>query len=92
MRYDETEGAGGDPKNRLVDTTVRLEKGRYLVHYVSDSSHSAEGWNAGAPADGRHWGIPVLSTEGALDRRAVGPYQPKAERDGRLPGLGAARD
>ena len=31
MRYDDTEGAGGDPKNRLVDTTVRLDKGSYIV-------------------------------------------------------------
>jgi hypothetical protein len=66
MRYDDTEGAGGDPKNRLVDTTVRLDAGRYVAHYVSDDSHSAEEWNASAPADSRRWGITLLSPHGTL--------------------------
>jgi hypothetical protein len=74
MRYEDTEHAGGDPKNRLVDTKLHLEKGSYIVHYVSDGSHSADEWNAAAPADGRHWGITVLSSTGAVDKRAIGPY------------------
>ena len=64
MRYGDTEGAGGDPKNRLVDTTIRLDKGSYVVHYISDDSHSAEEWNASAPADGRRWGITLLAAHG----------------------------
>jgi hypothetical protein len=73
MRYAGTEGAGGDPKNRMADTTLRLEKGSYVVHFISDGSHSAGDWNASAPADGSHWGITVLSAR-ALDRSAVGLY------------------
>jgi hypothetical protein len=74
MRYNDTEGAGGDPKNRLVDTTIHLDKGSYVVHYMSDDSHSADDWNASAPADGRRWGITILSAQGPVDRTAIGPY------------------
>ena len=79
MRYDDTEPAGGDRKNRLVDTTVHLQKGSYIVHYVSDDSHSPDEWNAAAPADGRRWGITVLAGHGALDRAAIAPYEEKAD-------------
>lgn len=79
MNYDNTEPAGGDRKNRLVDTTIHLEKGSYVVHYISDDSHSAEEWNAAAPPDGRRWGITVLSAQGALDRAAVTPYDEKSD-------------
>jgi hypothetical protein len=74
MRYGNTESAGGDRKNRLVDTTLHLQKGSYVVHYISDDSHSAEEWNAAAPADGQHWGITLLAAQGALDRSAVADY------------------
>jgi hypothetical protein len=74
MRYGDTESAGGDRKNRLVDTTLHLQKGSYVVHYISDDSHSADQWNAAAPADGRHWGITLLAAQGAPDRSAVAPY------------------
>ena len=79
MRYDGTEPAGGDRKNRLVDTTLHLQQGSYVVHYVSDDSHSADEWNGAAPADGRHWGITVLAARGALDRSAVAPYDEKVD-------------
>jgi hypothetical protein len=78
MRYADTEHAGGDPKNRLVDTTIHLQPGAYVVHYISDDSHSADEWNASAPADGRHWGITLLSARGPLDRSAIGPYAERA--------------
>jgi hypothetical protein len=79
MRYDGTEPAGGDRKNRLVDTTLHLQRGSYVVHYISDDSHSADEWNAAAPADGRHWGITVLAAQGALDRGAIAPYEEKGD-------------
>ena len=77
MRYQDTEPAGGDRKNRIVDTTVRLQPGSYVVHYVTDDSHSADDWNAAAPADGRHWGITLLAAEGTVDRAAITPYNEK---------------
>ena len=79
MRYASTEGAGGDPKNRLVDTTLRLDKGSYVVHYISDDSHAAGDWNASAPPDGHRWGITVLAANGTLDRRALGRFDEKAD-------------
>ena len=79
MRHKSTDAAGGDTKNRIVDTTLRLEKGSYVVHYVSDDSHSAGAWNAPAPADGRRWGITVLAAHGALDRSAVASYDEKRD-------------
>jgi hypothetical protein len=79
MRYDQTEAAGGDPKNRVIDTTVRLDPGSYVVHYISDDSHSAEEWNASAPADAGRWGITVLSPQATLDPAAVARYDDKAD-------------
>ena len=79
MKYADTESAGGDPKNRAVDRTIRLEKGDYVVHYVSDDSHSYQDWNASAPSDGQHWGITLLAAQGPLDRSAVGEYAEKAD-------------
>lgn len=63
MRYADTQHAGGDPKNRLVDRVIHLDKGDYVVHYVSDDSHSYHDWNAAAPYDARHWGITILSVK-----------------------------
>ena len=71
MRHDQTENAGGDVKNRLVDRTIHLDKGDYVVHYVSDDSHSAAGFNAPAPPDGKHWGITLLAASGTLERGVV---------------------
>jgi hypothetical protein len=80
MEYDQTEHAGGDAKNRLADTTLRLDKGNYIVHYISDDSHSyGDDWNASAPLDGAHWGITLLAASGTLDRSAVGPYDGKTD-------------
>ena len=74
MRYADTEPAGGDPKNRIVDGTIDLGPGSYLVHYVTDDSHSAGAWNAPAPPAGNRWGITVLAAGKTLDRSAVGDY------------------
>ena len=79
MEYDATESAGGDSKNRKVDTAIHLDKGNYIVHYMSDDSHSAEEWNAAAPPDGRHWGITVLAANGPADKAAVMPYDEKRD-------------
>jgi hypothetical protein len=79
MRYGDTESAGGDRKNRLVDTTLHLQPGSYVVHYISDDSHSANEWNAAAPADGRRWGITLLAAQGALDRSAIAAYDERAD-------------
>jgi len=79
MRYDDTSAAGGDPKNRQVDTVVHLDKGSYVLHYVSDDSHAYGDWNASAPADGAHWGVTVLAASGTLNPSATAPYEATAD-------------
>lgn len=74
MRHEDTESAGGAAKNRLFDRTIHLDKGDYVVHYVSDDSHSFDEWNAAAPSDAQHWGITLLSAQGGLDKSAVTEY------------------
>ena len=57
MTYSMTFHAGGGRKNRMVNTTVLLDKGEYELHYVSDDSHSFNHWNTDPPDDPTMWGI-----------------------------------
>ncbi|MBI3189567.1 MAG: hypothetical protein HYZ33_02850 [Ignavibacteriales bacterium] len=57
MTYTMTFHAGGARKNRMVNTTIVLDKGEYLLRYVSDDSHSYRDWNMDAPDDPTMWGI-----------------------------------
>jgi hypothetical protein len=70
MRYRDTERAGGDGKNRLVDTTISLRRGNYVVYFVTDDSHSYDDWNARAPYDEEGWGIRVTVAGDEDDRRS----------------------
>lgn len=60
MTYSMTFHAGGDRKNRMVNTTMLLDKGEYLLHYVSDDSHSFNDWNTDPPDDPTMWGITLF--------------------------------
>jgi hypothetical protein len=51
--------AGGGEKNRKFNDIVKLKKGKYLVKYISDGSHSYYDWNTTAPFDKEYWGISV---------------------------------
>jgi len=64
MEERDTEHAGGADKNRLFDGEVRLSLGDYLVHYLTDDSHSCEGWNDRPPVDPFGWGLAVLPGKG----------------------------
>ncbi len=75
MDYHDTEHAGGAEKNRMVDEVVTLEPGDYKVYYLSDGSHSWDGWNAGAPMKQEAWGISLLGVDGSVDQTVVGPYE-----------------
>lgn len=66
MTYRSTTHAGGAPKNRVFDGTVRLPAGRYVLHYDTDDSHAYGDWNAEPPDDPEGWGI-------ALTRAPSGP-------------------
>jgi hypothetical protein len=82
MQQAQTQEAGGDHKNRLFDGTLRLEAGSYLVYFKTDGSHSADEWNATAPAEGQFWGISVFPASGRLDRSAVAPFAQGRRRSG----------
>jgi hypothetical protein len=67
MTYRKTSHAGGAEKNRMVDQTILLDKGHYVVHFVTDDSHSFNHWNAPAPADPESWGIVLARQERSGD-------------------------
>jgi len=67
MEYRNTEHAGGDRKNRLVDATISLRRGNYVVYFVTDDSHSYDDWNARAPYDEEAWGILVAESNRSRD-------------------------
>ncbi|MFN0156443.1 MAG: hypothetical protein ACKVRP_00055 [Bacteroidota bacterium] len=64
MTYGMTFHAGGHRKNRMVNTTILLDKGEYKLHYVSDDSHSYNDWNVDPPEDQEYWGITLYKDEG----------------------------
>ncbi|GAB4328716.1 MAG: hypothetical protein Kow0074_24770 [Candidatus Zixiibacteriota bacterium] len=57
MTYRKTSHAGGADKNRSVDQTIILDKGDYVLHYVTDDSHATGDWNADPPSNPEMWGI-----------------------------------
>jgi hypothetical protein len=59
MTYSMTYHAGGARKNRVVNSTLFLDKGEYKLRYVSDDSHSFNNWNMDPPDDPAMWGITV---------------------------------
>lgn len=64
MEYRKTDHAGGSSKNRVFDGIISLPAGNYIVHYVSDGSHSYGDWNADRPYDQDGWGVTVLPAIG----------------------------
>jgi len=63
FKRQHTKHAGGDKKNQLFDGVVRLEKGDYIVYYVSDDSHSYGHWNSSPPYEQDYWGITLWTTK-----------------------------
>lgn len=64
MTYSMTFHAGGGRKNRVVNTTIVLDKGDYKLRYRSDDSHSYNDWNVDPPEDQEYWGITLFRDEG----------------------------
>lgn len=63
MTYSMTFHAGGARKNRLVNTTLLLDKGNYRLRYKTDDSHSYNNWNDHPPEDELFWGITIYKEE-----------------------------
>jgi hypothetical protein len=51
--------AGGSRKNQKFSGPVTLEKGEYVLYFVTDASHSAADWNEEPPYDPLNWGIAI---------------------------------
>lgn len=64
MRRENSVSAGGTSKNRLVDVLVRLPRGRYEAHYVTDDTHAFPDFRyGGAPDNPTAWGMTVQLVE-----------------------------
>lgn len=59
-----TDHAGGGSKNQVHDEEVSLEKGNYILYWVTDDSHSFESFNVNPPYDPLNWGIQLLPGRG----------------------------
>ncbi len=60
MKYKKTSHAGGARKNRLYNSEINLEAGKYKLHFKSDDSHSFEEWNSSAPDSPEMYGVTLL--------------------------------
>ncbi len=63
MTRDNTIAGGGAEKNRMFDGRVHLERGDYVVYYVTDDSHSYEDWNQARPIDPNAWGVQIFASD-----------------------------
>jgi hypothetical protein len=72
MVFTVTFHAGGHRKNRMVNTTIVLDKGEYKLHYRTDDSHSYNDWNSDPPEDAEYYGITLYRDE-TSDRTLIPP-------------------
>ena len=70
---DNYEHGGGSLKNKISQETITLPAGNYLARYVTDNSHSHDGWNEAPPYDPDGWGI-ILSALSESDVQRIRPY------------------
>ena len=75
-----SEHAGGAYKNRLFDDVISLSAGNYIVHYITDDSHSAEEFNMMPPYDPRHWGITIWALSGDFEDAYIAEYEEETEK------------
>jgi hypothetical protein len=78
-----TEHAGGAKKNRMVDDIIHLEKGDYVVYYVTDDSHSYHDWNSGPPHEQDAYGITLWPTR-KEDAAKVSTFEPETFKSDRV--------
>jgi hypothetical protein len=79
MTYAMTFHAGGGRKNRMVKTTIVLDKGEYRLRFKSDDSHSYGHWNVDPPEDQQYWGITLYRDEGlGAPAPPAAPHPPEA--------------
>jgi hypothetical protein len=83
MNEVRTQHAGGAAKNKMVDDVIRLEKGDYLVYYLTDDSHSYRDWNAGPPHEQDFYGITLWATNKA-DFAKASIFEPKEYKNDKV--------
>ena len=81
MDYWDSRRAGGAEKNRIIDDQITLGAGEYVVHCVTDGSHSYDEWNALPPYDPQYWGITLWGVNGNEVAELVEPYDPEKDRE-----------
>jgi hypothetical protein len=70
---DNYEHGGGSLKNKISQETITLPAGNYLARYVTDDSHSHDGWNEAPPYDPDGWGM-ILSALSESDAQRIRPF------------------
>lgn len=75
MTTENTESAGGSRKNRVFNGLINLPPGDYIVHYISDDSHSYHAWNESPPDDPRFWGITIWAKDAKSTPVAIKPFK-----------------
>lgn len=80
MSCRNTEHAGGGNKNRLFDRVIKLNKGNYVVYYVTDGSHYYGDWNTAPPYDKEGWGIKMMAADKSFKASDVVEYEPERDR------------
>jgi len=75
-----TDPAGGGKKNRYCDEEVKFEKGKYILYYVTDDSHSYDDFNVAPPYDPLNWGVALIVADKA-DKNAFGAYIPEGRSE-----------
>jgi hypothetical protein len=80
MDYDKTENAGGANKNRRFDGVVNFEPGSYIVHFITDDSHSYRDWNSDKPDDPKGWGIKIYPVGKGGDENYIRKYNPERDK------------
>ncbi len=63
MNGREAVNAGGAEKNKMIDETINLKPGNYIVYYATDGSHAYDDWNAARPYDPEKWGITIWTND-----------------------------
>jgi len=81
MDYDDTESAGGAPKNRMYDGVISFDAGSYKVYFQTDDSHSYREWNAPSPRDPEGWGIKIYTIGKADDQNYIQKYTPEIDKN-----------
>ena len=77
MSYGLTFHAGGGRKNRMLNSTIVLEKGNYVLRYKTDDSHAYNDWNTDPPDDRDYYGITLYRDPAPAAPDAPMPPQPE---------------